>query len=157
MTEFQINTKAALIASAIGALMVSNVATYHNAYSGGYKTSITESRVGYMKVPPTSGAIIVSTVNGKTQHYFEPYAATPTYNPRAAWDSDENRTALEWSIKNNAVRQDDHTQKINVAKVACVAQTTPNFWSCTWRELGKSYNNYWRIEVNPVNGNWQSA
>jgi hypothetical protein len=156
MTKFQINKKAALIATAIGTLLVSNFATYKNAYSGGYRTSIVESRVGYMEVPETSGAIIISEVNGKPHHYFEPYPTTPTFSTKTAWNSDENRKALEWSIKNESVRQDDQDQRINVASVACVAQTTPNFWDCTWRELGKSYNNHWRVEVNPATGRWQS-
>jgi hypothetical protein len=156
MTKLQINKKAALIATAIGTLLVSNFATYKNAYSGGYRTSIVESRVGYMEVPATSGAIIISEVNGKPHHYFEPYPTTPTFSTKTAWNSDENRKALEWSIKNESVRQDNQEQRINVASVACVAQTTPNFWDCTWRELGKSYNNHWRVEVNAVTGRWQS-
>jgi hypothetical protein len=156
MIKLQINKKAALIATAIGTLIVSNFATYKNAYSGGYKTSITESRVGYMPVPETSGAIIISEVNGKPHYYFEAYPTTPTFSTKTAWNSDENRKALEWSIKNESVRADDQDQRINVASVACVAQTTPNFWDCTWRELGKSYNNHWRVEVNAATGRWQS-
>ncbi len=155
--KFQINKKATLIATAIGTLIVSNVATYRNAYSGGYRTSITESRAGYMQVPSTSGAIIVSEVKGKTIHYFEPYPTTPAFNSKAEWNSDANRKALEWSIKNEAVRANDQDQKINVASVACVAQTTTNFWDCTWRELGATYNNHWRVEVNPATGKWQSS
>ncbi len=110
-----------------------------------------------MEVPDVSGALVVSEVNGKKTHYFEPYPTTPAFSTKVAWNSDENRKALEWSIKNESVRADDQDQRINVASVACVAQTTPNFWDCTWRELGKSYNYHWRVEVNPSTGKWQSS
>jgi hypothetical protein len=153
MTKLQINKKAALIATAIGTLLVSNFATYKNAYSGGYKTSITESRVGYMPVPESSGSIIVSKVNGKPHHYFEPYPTTPTYDNRSKWNSDKNRDYLEWSIKNNAKIDGDAVSYVNVG---CAAQTATNFWTCTMRKLGNSYNETWRVEVNPANGNWQA-
>jgi hypothetical protein len=153
----KINKKAALIATAIGTLVVSNVATYKNAYSGGYKTSIIESRAGYITMPEVSGAFTVSEVNGKIVHYFEPYPERPFYNKNKAWNSKENRDYLEWSIKNEAVVSTDQDQKISIASVSCVAQTTPNFWDCTWRKLGQGYNSHWRVEVNPNNGLWQSG
>jgi hypothetical protein len=157
MAKFQINKKAALIATAIGTLIVSNVATYKTSYSNGYKTSITQSRVGYMPIPKTSGELIVSKVNGKPHYYFEAYPDVPAYNSRKAWDSDDNRKYLEWSIKNESVNANDQEQRINVASVACVAQTTTNFWDCNWRELGNTYNHHWRVEVNPSTGRWQSS
>jgi len=154
--KLQINKKAALIATAIGTLIVSNVATYRNAYAGGYKTSITESRVGYMKVPATSGAIIISEVNGKPHHYFEAYPTTPTFSTKTAWNSDENRKWLEWSITNEA-ESTLNGVKISYSTAACAPQTATNFWTCTMRRLGSSYNETWRVEVNPKNGTWSSG
>jgi hypothetical protein len=152
----KINKKAALIATAIGTLVVSNVASYRNAYSSGYKTSVTESRVGYILAPETSGELIVAEVNGKPHYSFEPYSGHPRFDKKRAWNSKENRDYLEWSIKNEAVLTNDQDQRLSIASASCVAQTTPNFWSCTWRKLGESYNNQWRVEVNPENGLWQS-
>ena len=142
--------------TAVATLIGSNIVTYKNAYSQGYKTSITESRKGYMQVPEVSGSIVVTKLKGKKTHYFEPYPATPYYNSKLAWNSEENRKYLEWSIKNEAKFTANPERSINVVRAACVAQTTPNFWDCTWRELGKSYNYHWRVEVNPTNGLWQS-
>ena len=153
MTKLQINKKAALIATAIGTLLVSNFATYKNAYSGGYRTSIVESRVGYMEVPAVSGALVVAEVNGKKTHYFEPYPTTPTYNNRKPWNSEENRKWLEWSIQNNAKVDDKPVSYVNVG---CAPQTSANFWTCTMRKLGNSYNETWRVEVNPKNGTWSA-
>jgi hypothetical protein len=156
--KFQVNKKAAVIATAIGTLLVSNVATYKTAYSGGYRTSITESRVGYMPIPEASGAIIVSEVNGKPHHYFEPYPAQPTFSTRTPWNSKENREYLEYSIKNNMERTlfNGTKVKVQVASAACASQTTANFWDCTYRELGQNGNQNMRVEVNPQTGDWRS-
>ena len=138
-------------------LATSTTVAYTSAYSRGYRTSISESRKGYIKIPDSSGSLVVSEVDGKKIHYFEPYPDVPTYRADQAWNSDENRKYLEHSIKTSAVRANDQSQKINVASAACAPQTTPNFWNCTWRELGNNYNNQWRVEVNPSNGHWQSS
>lgn len=148
------NQKAALIATAIGALVVSNVATYKNAYSGGYKTSITESRVGYMEVPAVSGAIVVSQINGKKHHYFEAYPDTPAPDDKGAWNNEKNRKFLEWSIQNNAKIDGD---EVRYASAACTPQITANFWSCTMRKLGSTYNENWRVEMDPRNGTWKAG
>ena len=147
------NKKAALIATAIGTVIVSNVATYKTAYSGGYKTSITESRVGYMEVPKVSGAIIVSEVNGKPHHYFEPYPNVPTPDTKGAWNNEANRKYLEWSITNNAKIDD---KPVTYVRAACVPQTTPNFWDCSMRKLGENYNENWRVEMDPKTGKWSA-
>jgi hypothetical protein len=149
----KINKKAALIATAIGTLVVSNVATYKNAYSSGYKTSIIESRVGYITVPEVSGAFIVSEVNGKPHYSFEAYPSQPIFSASKAWNSDENRKFLEWSIQNNA-KVDD--KSVSYATAACTPQTTTNFWDCAMRKLGENYTQHWRIEVNPKTGNWSA-
>jgi hypothetical protein len=147
------------VAGIIAALTLATSTTlaYKAAYSSGYKTSISESRNGYMKIPDSSGSLTVSEIEGKKIHYFEPYPDIPTYRADQDWNSDENRKYLEHSIKTSAVRANDHSQKINVASAACAPQTTPNFWNCTWRELGNNHNNQWRVEVNPTNGQWQSS
>lgn len=148
------NKKAAVIAAALGTLVVTNVATYKNAYSGGYKTSITESRVGYMEVPAVSGAIVVSQVNGKKHHYFEAYPDTPAPDSVGAWNNDANRKYLEFSITTNAKIDD---KEVRYVSAACTPQTTTNFWSCTMRKLGNSYNETWRVELNPKDGTWAAG
>ena len=147
------NKKAALIATAIGTVVISNVATYKNAYSGGYKTSITESRVGYMEVPKVSGAIIVSEINGKPHHYFEAYPTTPIPDTIGPWNSDKNRKFLEWSITNNAKIDD---KPVAYVSAACTPQVTTNFWSCTMRKLGENHSESWRVEMDPKTGKWSA-
>ncbi len=147
------NKKAAVIATAIGTLLISNYATYKNAYSGGYKTSITESRVGYMQVPAVSGAIVVSQVNGKKTHYFEAYPDTPAPDTKGAWNSEKNRKYLEWSITTNA---EVDGKDVHYVRAACVPQTTPNFWDCSMRKLGDNYNENWRVEMDPKTGKWSA-
>ena len=110
------NKKAALIATAIGTVVISNVATYDNAYSGGYKTSITESRVGYMKKPQTSGIITVEVEDGKKVHYFTEFKSRLQPDIVGAWNSDKNRKFLEWSITTNAKRGD---KPVAYASAAC--------------------------------------
>ena len=140
--------------AAIGTLIGSNIVTYKNAYSKGYKTSITESRKGYMQVPEVSGSIVVAKVKGKKTHYFEPYPTTPSYNSKLAWNSEENRKYLEWSIQNNAQIEGE---PVSYRNVGCAPQTSANFWTCTMRRLGTTHNQTLRVEVNPTNGKWQSS
>lgn len=153
--KFQFNKRAALIATTIGTLLVSNIASYKTAYSGGYRTSITESRIGYMRIPEKSGAIIVSEVKGKPHYYFEPYPEQPTFTTKKGWNSEENRKALEHSITTGA---ENTTTGVDISYVsaACTPQTSMNIWTCTMRRLGATQNEHWTIEVEPKTGRWQA-
>jgi hypothetical protein len=79
-----------------------------------------------------------------------------TLSLRTAWNSAENKRALEYQIKHYTANSMTGASQ-SIASVSCNATTTQPIWKCKIRKLGETESYYSRVEVDYENDNWAST
>jgi len=77
----------------------------------------------------------------------------PTLSVAEAWNSANNKKALEYSIKNNSANQLTGAEQ-SIATVSCKATSVKPIWHCAERKLGDTETVTYRIEVDYPGQTW---
>lgn len=155
-TNLSARKSSLLLSTALIALAFSNVASFYIGNSNGFR----QARKGWISVPAQSGTITIAYNDGSSTPTIEfvPRPNIPLFRADQPWNSDNNKDYLEYSIKHDMVQTlfNGTKKEMKVVSAGCIAQSTSNFWDCTYRLLGETSSTSMRVEVNPESGEWQS-